>query len=93
MQKLNEAFQGYLNVFKQLPIPNKRQEIIRAVNEITAVFDSLENNSNIKLSYLKSKEITELKDGKESEDDFLKALLFYIENAKNLIGQYFDDKI
>ena len=88
MDELNKSFSSYLESFKQLEIPSKRREIIRAVNEITAMFDELANESNIELSYLKSKEILELKDGTESEDDYLEALLVYIENAKNVLGEY-----
>lgn len=86
--ELNSAFNEYLEVFKQLSIADKRKDIIFAINEITASFESLAEDANINIEYIKSKEITELKDGNESEDDFLEALLVYIENAKNVLGQY-----
>ena len=88
MNELNGSFNQYLEVFKQLPIPEKRQDIIYAINEITASFASLAEDSNINVEYIKSKEVTELNNGYESEDDYLEALLVYIENAKNVLGQY-----
>ena len=89
MNGLNGSFNQYLETFKRLPIPEKRQDIIYAINEITASFASLAEDANINIEYIKSKEITELNNGYESEDDYLEALLVYIENAKNVLGQYF----
>ena len=88
MNEIEVAFKEYVDAFKQMELIDKRKEIIRNINEITAMFDMLAAESNIQLSYLKSHEITELKDGHESEDDFLEALLVYIENAKSVLGQY-----
>jgi len=85
---MNNAFIEYLNAFKQMEVSDKRQEIIYAINEITASFVSLAEDANINIEYIKSKEITELNKGYESEDDYLEALLVYIENAKNVLGQY-----
>ena len=88
MTELEIAFKEYMESFKQLQIPDKRKEIIYNINEITAMFDMLASESKIELTYLKSHEISELKDGYESEDDYLEALLVYVENAKNILGQY-----
>ena len=88
MNELDVAFTEYVNTFKEADIQTKRKEIINSINEITASFDALANQINMPMHYLKSKEITELKDGFESEDDYLEALLVYVENAKSVIGQY-----
>lgn len=88
MNELDKTFNEYVEAFKQLDIVAKRKEIINRINEITAMFDMLAADINIPVSYLKSREILELKDGTESEDDYLEALLVYIENAKSVLGQY-----
>lgn len=88
MNEVEVAFKEYVDAFKQMDIINKRKEIIRNINEVTVMFDMLAAESNMQLSYLKSKEVTDLKDGYESEDDYLEALLVYIENAKSVLGQY-----
>ena len=88
MNEIEGSFKEYLEAFKQMDIAGKRQEIIIAINQITGMFDALATSSNISLSYLKSSEILDLKEGIESEDDFLEALLVYIENAKSVLGQY-----
>lgn len=86
--ELKTSFNEYLESFKQMDVPSKRAEIIRSVNEITAMFDMLANQADIELSYLKSKEVSELNNGNESEDDYLEALLVYVENAKSVLGEY-----
>ena len=88
MNEVEVAFKEYVDAFKQMETIDKRKEIIRNINEVTAMFDMLATESNMQLSYLKSKEVTDLKDGYESEDDYLEALLIYIENAKSVLGQY-----
>ena len=88
MNEIENSFKEYVNAFKQMETSDKRKEIIRNINEITAMFDMLAAEANIQLSYLKSSEISELNDGYESEDDYLEALLVYIENAKSVLGQY-----
>ncbi|MBE6154320.1 MAG: hypothetical protein E7163_01925 [Firmicutes bacterium] len=88
MDEINTSFKEYIESFKQMSIPDKRLEIIHSINEITVMFDALAKNSNIELSYLKSNEVLDLKQGNESEDDYLEALLVYIENAKSMIGEY-----
>lgn len=88
MNEVEIAFKEYVDAFKKMELVDKRKEIIHNINEVTAMFDMLATESNMQISYLKSKEITELKDGYESEDDYLEALLVYIENAKSVLGQY-----
>lgn len=88
MNDVEFAFKEYVDAFKRMETIDKRKEIIRNINEVTAMFEMLATESNIEVSYLKSNEVTELKDGSESEDDYLEALLVYIENAKSVLGQY-----
>lgn len=88
MNEFNNAFNEYMETFKALDIPDKRMEIINSVKEINAIIDKLAEESEIDLNYLKSNEILDMKNGSESEDDYLEALLVYIENSKNLLAQY-----
>jgi len=92
-EELNIAFKEYIEAFKQMEVPDKRQEIIRSINEITDMFDQFSSEEGVQVSYLKSKEVTELKEGYESEDDYLEGLLVYIENAKHVLGQYLINKM
>ena len=91
--ELNQAFLEYIEAFKSLNISEKRSEVVRCVNEMSAVLVHLAEQDGKNLEFLKSRETTELQNGMESEDDFLEALVVYVENAKNLLAQYLDNKI
>lgn len=92
MNDLNQAFNNYVEEFKKLTTEEKREEILKSIKELIAIFEKLATLDNISFEYLKNKEILDIKVS-NSEDDFLEAEIVYIENAKNLIGQYLDKKI
>lgn len=91
MDETKEAFNEYMEEFKKISIQEKRDEIIKAIKELIVIFQGFANMDNINLEFLKSKEILDI-DKSDTEDDFLEAELVYIENAKNIIGQYLDKK-
>lgn len=92
MNELNEAFNEYVEEFKKLTLKEKREEVLSSIKELIAVFETFAKVDNISLEYLKNNEILDIKKS-DTEDDFLEAELVYIENAKNLIGQYLDKKM
>jgi len=93
MDEFNLAFQEYIEKFKKLENNEKRLEIIESIKETTALINLIAEKENKQINFLKSKEISELNNGLESEADFLEALLVYVENFKNLLGQYLIDKV
>lgn len=93
MDEFNLAFQEYIEAFKKLENNEKRLEIIESIKETTALINLIAEKENKQITFLKSKEISELNNGLESEADFLEALLVYVENFKNLLGQYLIDKV
>lgn len=93
MDELNEAFTNYMEEFKKQPIETKRTLVIDAIKELIAVFDQLAQMENIQINYLQSREINDIKSDNVSEDDFLEAELVYIETAKNIIGEYLNNKM
>lgn len=92
MDELNQAFNEYVLEFKKLNTLEKRDEVLKSIKELIAIFEKLAEVDNISLEYLKNNEILDIKSS-DTEDDFLEAEIVYIENAKNLIGQYLDKKI
>ena len=64
-----------------------------SIKEIIVAYSALAQNEGINLNPLRSQEILDLKEGTESEDDFLEAELVYIEVAKNMIGEYLEYKV
>ena len=93
MDELNKSFNDYVDEFKKLSIGEKRNELIESVKELIAGFEFLANQDNVKLHYLKNKEILDLNNDIVSEDDFLEAAIVYVEVAKNIIGEYLGKEV
>lgn len=93
MEDANTLFTEYMDAFKELDISEKRIEIINSIKEVSALMVKLANDDGISLNYLNSKEILNFKNGGESEEEFLEALLVYIENFKEMLGQYLLNKL
>lgn len=87
--ELNVAFKDYVDKLKDLPVADKRVEIMASLKELNGIIEALAEVKGVELINLKSKEILDFNNGLESEDDFLEALFVYVENLKNLLGQYF----
>lgn len=93
MEDANTLFTEYMEAFKELDISEKRVEIINSIKEISALMVKLANDEGMNLKYLNSKEILNFKNGNETEDEYLEALLVYIENFKEMLGQYLLNKL
>lgn len=50
-------------------------------------------NEGVDTNFLKNKEILDLQKEFVSEDDFIEASLVYLENAKNIIGEFLEKKL
>ena len=87
MNEINEAFNICMSEFKKLSLIEKREALLYSIKELIAIFEKLSEDANIKLEYIKNGEILDTKNN-DSEEDFLEAEFVYIENAKNIIGQY-----
>lgn len=93
MEDVNTLFTEYMDAFKELDISEKRIEIINSIKEVSALLVKLAIDDGISLKCLNSKEILNFKNGREIEEEFLEALLVYIENFKEMLGQYLLNKI
>lgn len=93
MEDANTLFSEYMEAFKELDISEKRVEIINSIKEISALMVKLANDEGMNLKYLNSKEILNFKNGNETEDEYLEALIVYIENFKEMLGQFLTNKL
>lgn len=93
MEDASTLFTEYMDAFKELDISEKRIEIINSIKEVSALMVKLSNDEGMNLKYLNSKEILNFKNGRETEEEFLEALLVYIENFKEMLGQYLLNKL
>jgi len=93
MDELNNQFNNYIEEFKQLDINSKRDEFIRILKEFVVILNVMATNEGVETTFLKNKEILDLQKEYVSEDDFIEAALVYLENAKNIIGEFLEKKL
>lgn len=86
--ELQSSFTEYIDTVKLLPLNEKKQEVIDSIKGLIANIDMIAQMDNIELHYLKSKEINDISKEPVSDDDYVEALLVYIEVAKNMLGEY-----
>ena len=91
MEELNQVFFEYVEEFKKLDTKLKQEEILRSIKEIIVIFSELGKIDKIQLDYLDVKRVLNNEDT-DSIDKFLIEEFVYLENAKNLVGQYLDKK-
>lgn len=92
MNEKNVEFNNYVEEFKKLNTKDKLEEIIVSLKEVMSFFEVLGLTENISYEYLKSREILDLEKEAVSTDDYLEAILVYIENSKELLAQYLENK-
>ena len=83
-------FTEVIDNYKKLSISDKRQEIVNELKLMVAVFEKLCNDNNIQYRKIKSREILDLKNGNETESDYLEAIFVYIEYLKEVLGSYLE---
>lgn len=93
MKDLEKAFYDYVEEVKKLDTKEKRAELIKSIKEIILAYSALAQMDDITLNTLKSKEVLDIDNGNESEDNFLEAAIVYVEIAKNLMGEYLNIKL
>ena len=93
MDELNVQFNNYVEEFKKLDINSKRDEFIRLLKEFVVMLSVIAKNNGVEVTFLKNNEILDLQKEFVSEDDFIEAALVYLENAKNIIGEFLDNQL
>lgn len=88
MDELNEAFNDYIEEVKKLGTEGKRKELYDSIFELARAIQSLAQAEGIELHYLQNREIEDLYQQNVSEDDYLEAMLVYVEIIKNIFGEY-----
>lgn len=79
--------------FKHMSIEDKRIKNIDNLKFMIAFLEKICSDKHINYREIKSNEILELKNGKESEDDYLDALYIYINVLKEMLGAYLNKTV
>lgn len=87
------TFDEVLINYKNMSISDKRNANISNLKFMIAFLEKICDDKNIDYRSIKSKEILELNNGKETEDDYLEAEYVYISVLKEMLGAYLDKTI
>ena len=77
-------FEELVESYKLLKTSDKRTKLIEDIKYLIAVFEQICKENNLEPQKITSREILDLNNGNESEDDFLEALFVYFEYLKEV---------
>ena len=79
-------FEELIEDYKLLSIADKRQEILSELKMLIVIFEQMCIERGLEYRKIHSKEILDVADGSESEDDYLEAAFVYVEYLKEVLG-------
>ena len=82
-------FEDLIESYKLLPTKEKRNKLLQEFKLLIAAFEQICEEQNVAVNSIKSREILDLDDGNESEDDYLEALFVYLEYLKEVVSTAF----
>ena len=84
---LNGLFCDAIKAYTELDTNDKCEELIKSIKELVAFIELLAANQGIELQYLQNREVLDLNKETVTTDDYLEAMMVYIENIKHLMAQ------
>lgn len=82
-------FENVIENYKKMKTSDKREKLISEMKLLIAVFEKMCIDNGIEYRKVKSKEVLDLNNGMESEDDYLEAAFVYVEYLKEVLGSLF----
>ena len=86
-EDLGQLFRDTIRAYTELDTEDKCEVLIKSTKELAAFIEILAARQGIELQYLQSREVLDLKKEKVSTDDYIEAMMVYIENIKHLLAQ------
>ena len=90
IEEQQQIFTAFMNGFLKLTAEQKNKELIEKQKTIIAFLLKYVTEHGIEYNFLKSKEITDIKRPICTDEDYLEAMMVYIENIEELIGTILD---
>lgn len=87
------SFDEVLINYKNMSVADKRMKIIDNVKYMIAFLEKICDEKKINYRKISSREVLDLKNGYESEDDYLEGLFVYINVLKEMLGSYLNNTI
>lgn len=88
MELQKEAFTGLMEYYKQLPLENKRSEIINELEDIIFNYSKICTKLGIIPDMALSKEMLNINRKNVKEDEFLHAVFAYINTLQDISAQF-----
>lgn len=84
-------FENVIESYKLLSTADKRQEILNELKLLIAIFEKMCTENGLEYRKIQSKEILDLNNGSETEDDYLEATFVYVQYLKEVLGSLLDN--
>lgn len=85
-EEKQKVFTDFMNEFVKLTIEQKNSEIIEKQKTILAYLIKYATENGIQYELLKSKEINDIDKNNSTNEDYLEAMMVYLQNIEELIG-------
>ncbi len=85
-EEKQKVFTDFMNEFVKLTIEQKNSEIIEKQKTILAYLIKYATENGIQYELLKSKEINDIDNNNGTNEDYLEAMMVYLQNIEELIG-------
>lgn len=86
MENKQAIFTSFMDEFVKLDINNKNNEIVEKLRIILLFLLDYAKKRGINYEFLKSREISDIEDGKGTNEDYLEAMMVYLHNIEELLG-------
>ncbi len=86
IEEKQKIFTSYMDEFVKLNIDQKNNEIIEKQKVILAFLLKFATERGIQFEFLKSKEITYIENNEGTNEDYVEAMMVYLQNIEELIG-------
>ncbi len=86
MDEKQKIFDEFMEEFLKLNINQKQNELVEKLKSILAYLTIYAQNNNIQFTPLKSREINDLEKQPPTDEDYLEAMMVYMQNIEELIG-------
>jgi len=88
MEVEKQAFSGLIEYYKNLPLENKRSEIISAVEEIISDYSTICTKFGTIPNMMLNKEMLNINREDLTEEEFLDALFAYLNALQDISAQF-----
>ena len=88
MEVEKQAFTGLMEYYKNLPIENKRNEIISEIEEIISNYSKICARFGVMPDMMLNKEMLNINRKNITEEEFLHALFAYLNTLQDISAQF-----